>query len=106
MMANNLLYTDAQSFFRAMPFSDPKTFFEAQRTAWGLNDLALNYALELNKTLLNLWKEQIGHCAAWPQRVAECRTAEEVVRVHADLIGKTTQDYKQGFDRLAGAGEE
>jgi hypothetical protein len=109
-MASRNLYTDSQSFLRNIPFSDPKAFFQAQQAAWEttarLSDLAYNYVAEFNKAWLGVWKEQLGQCAEWPQRLAECRTPEEVVKAHADLIGQATRDCKQGVDRLAHAGEE
>ena len=109
-MASNPFNTDMPSYFREMPFSEPKALIEAQQmtleTMARLSNLTYNYAMELNKTWLGLCKDQWSHYAAWPQRLAECRTPNEVVKAHADLIGQATQDYKQGFDRLAAAGEE
>jgi hypothetical protein len=109
-MTSRHLYTDSQSFLRNMHFGDPKAFFEAQQAAWDttarLSDLAYNYSLEFNKTWIGVWKEQISQCTEWPQRLAECRTPEEVVKAHADLISQAARECKQGFDHLAHMGEE
>jgi hypothetical protein len=100
----------AFNFQQMPPFGNPAALLEAQQMAWEtmarLNNLSYNYAMELNRTWLGLVKDQWSHYAAWPQRLAECRTPDEVVRAHADLIGQATHDYKEGFDRLAAAGEE
>jgi Phasin protein len=110
VMASNPFNTGMQSYFREMPLGEPKALIEAQQmtleTMARLSNLTYNYAMELNKTWLDLCKDQWSHYSAWPQRLAECRTPDEVVKAHADLIGQATQDYKQGFDRLAAAGEE
>jgi hypothetical protein len=101
---------DLRSYFEGMPFGGPKVFLETQEMALvamqKLGALSYNYTMELNKTWLSLCKDQLSHYAAWPQRLAASRTPDEVVSVYADLIGQATQDYKQGFDRLAAASSE
>jgi Phasin protein len=101
---------DLQSYFKDTSFGTPKALLEAQQTAWEtiarLGNITCNCAMDLNVAWLGLWKDQLAHGVTWPQRLAECRTPDDVVRVQADLIGQATQDYKQEFDRLAAAGEE
>jgi hypothetical protein len=109
-MPSKRLSTDYQSDISNMALADPKTFFQAQQSfldaAARLTNLSHNFATELTRTWLDLWQRQVRQSAIWPQRLAECRTPQEFVTVHADLIGQTTQDYKEGFDRLAGVGED
>jgi hypothetical protein len=101
---------DMQSYFQDMSFGSPKALLEAQQTACEtmarFGNITYNCAMDLNMAWLGLWKDQLAHGATWPQRLAECRTPDDVVKIQADLIGQATQDYKQGFDRIAAAGEE
>jgi hypothetical protein len=104
------------------------TLMEAQQSALAmtsrLGELALNYAFELNRTWFELAQNHIRQYATFPQRLAQCRTAEDVLATQADMIGKATeefkerlsaqsgmmgkvtQNYKEGFDHLADIGEK
>ncbi len=104
------------------------TLFKAQQsaleTASRLNSAALNCAIDLHKTWFELLQRHMMHYASLPQRLVECRTPQEVFSVQADVVGKTTeeikeglsaqagaigrasQDYKEGLDQLASIGEE
>jgi hypothetical protein len=108
-MANKRLNTGFTDLSNMAPI-DPRTVFQAQQSfldaAARLTNLAHNYSMELTRTWLDLWHRQIRQSAMWPQRLAECRTPHEFVTAHADLIGQTTQDYKEGFERLADVGED
>lgn len=100
---------------------------EAQRSAIEMaskfNTLAVNYAVDLNKTWFDLLQKQVQQYSILPQRLAECRTPEEVyfaqkdliekatqsykqdLSTYADMVGKATQSYKEGLDQLASVGE-
>jgi hypothetical protein len=84
---------------------DGTTLFEAQRSAMEmaskLSALALDYAVELNKTWFELAQKHIKQYANLPRRLAECRTPEEVYFAQTDIIGKATQDYKQDLTAYA-----
>ncbi len=78
---------------------------QAQRSALEmasqLGTLTLNYAMELNRTWFELAQNQLKHFASFPQRLAQCRTPDEVVSVQADLISQATSEYKQGLSAHA-----
>jgi hypothetical protein len=107
---------------------DGTPLFQAQRSAMEmaskLNALALDYAVELNRTWFELAQKHIKQYARLPHRLAECRTPADVyfaqtdmigkatkeykedLAACADMIGKATQGYKEGLDQLANMGEE
>ncbi len=109
-MANKRLNTGYETDLSKMVPIDPRTILQTQQSfidaATRLTNLAHNYSTELTRTWLDLWQRQIRQSAMWPQRLAECRTPHEIVTAHADMIGQTTQDYKEGFNRLADVGED
>jgi uncharacterized membrane-anchored protein YhcB (DUF1043 family) len=84
--------------------------FQAQqsviRTGARMSKLAFDYTLELSRTWFELWQKQVKQLSDLPQRLIECQSPEEVVSANAELIEKTTQDYREGFNRLAAVGQE
>ncbi len=107
---------------------DQTSLLQAQQSALGmateLNSLALTYALDLNKSWLELMQKQVMKFAGFPQRLSECQTPQEVFLLQAGIAGnaaqdlkeglaaqagviiRVTQDYKDGLDRLAQIGED
>jgi predicted phage tail protein len=110
------------------PSRDGTTLLEAHRSAIEmaskLSALALNFAVDLNRTWFELVQKHVKQYSSMPQRLAQCRTPEEVYFAHTDLIEKATQDYKkdltacadmvskatqgykEGLDQIAGMGEQ
>ncbi len=106
---------------------NPVTLLEAQQSALDmmskLGALSFNFALDLHKTWFAWTQNQIMQYANGQNRLAHCRTTEEIFSVQsemlamatqdykeglstqADLIRKTSQEYKERLDALAGAGE-
>lgn len=84
--------------------------FEAQRYAMEsgakLNTIAFNYAMEVNKALFEIGQKTLRDYTSLQHRLVQCRSPEEFVTTQAEIVEKTANEYKEGFDRIANLSSE
>jgi hypothetical protein len=93
-----------------VPQIDTKCLFEAQdkviETTVDFNKLAYDYAIAVNRSLMELWTKRLTHYMALSHRFADFSTPNHLMSVHADFVEQAVHDYQKGLQRLADVGEE